>query len=62
MKKIKCYDCEEIFEADTSEEVLEKMYPHYMQEHREIIEGASEEEKTAWMKKFNADWEATAGK
>lgn len=58
MKKLTCYDCEKKFESETSKEMLEKLYPHYMKEHKEIIMGASEDEKAAWMKKFNADWEA----
>lgn len=56
MKKFKCYDCGEIFEAETSKEMLDTLYPHYMKEHKEIITGANEEEKKAWMEKFNKDW------
>lgn len=59
MKKLTCYDCETSFQSETSKEMLDLLYPHYMGEHKEIIMGASEEEKTAWMKKFNTDWEAT---
>jgi len=58
MKKMKCYDCEETFESETSKEILNQMYPHYMKEHADIIKNASEEDKNAWMEKFNKDWEA----
>jgi len=57
MKKLTCYDCEENFEAETSEEMLNLLYPHYMEKHHEVITGNSEEEKKAWMDRFNADWE-----
>jgi len=59
MKKLKCYDCEESFETETSKEMLDAFYAHYMAEHKEIITGGDENEKDAWMKKFNSDWEAT---
>ena len=55
---MKCYDCEEVFENESSKGILEQMYPHYMKEHAEIITNASEEEKSAWMEKFNADFDA----
>jgi len=57
MKKIPCYDCKEEFRAETSKEVLNQMHAHYMSEHKDIITGATEEEKKAWMDVFNADWE-----
>ncbi len=57
MKKITCYDCEEVFESETSKGILDQMYPHYMEKHTAIISGANEKEKKAWMEKFNKDWE-----
>lgn len=60
MKKFKCYDCEAKFEAETREEILGILYDHYMKDHKEIIAGASEDEKKTWMDKFEKDWtEAT---
>ncbi len=59
MKKFKCYDCDKVFEAESSKEMLNLLYPHYMSEHEDIIKGGSEEEKNAWMEKFNKDWEET---
>ena len=47
MKKFKCYDCEEEFEAETRDEILNVLYEHYMKEHKEIITGASEAKKKA---------------
>lgn len=56
MKKIKCYDCETEFQAETREEILGQLYDHYMKDHKEIITGASEDEKKAWMERFEKDW------
>ena len=58
MKKFKCYDCDEVLEANTREEVLNALYAHYMEKHKEVITGASKEEKKAWMEKFEKDWKA----
>ena len=58
MKTIKCYDCDQSFEAETREGMLNLLYDHYMKEHKDIITGASEEEKKAWMERFDNDWAA----
>ncbi len=58
MKKLTCYDCENIFTAETSKEMLDEFYSHYMSQHANIIMNASEEEKKVWMKKFDKDWDA----
>ena len=60
MKTLKCYDCDEQFSGQTPDELLNKLYTHYMSEHRGIITGASEDEKKAWMKQFHKDWEVAA--
>lgn len=57
MKKITCYDCENLFTAETSKEMLDKLYAHYMSQHADIIMSAGEEEKKAWREKFDKDWE-----
>lgn len=57
MKKIKCYDCDTEFQSETKEDVLNQMYTHYMDVHKEIITGVSEKEKKEWMDNFNKDWE-----
>jgi len=59
MKEFKCYDCDKVFESESSKEMLILLYTHYMSEHEDIIKGGSEEEKTAWMEKFNKDWGET---
>ena len=56
MKTFKCYDCDGEFQAETREEILNQLYDHYMKEHKEIITGASEAEKKAWMEQFEKDW------
>ena len=58
MKKFTCYDCDQIFEAETREEILNILYEHYMKDHKEIITGSSEAEKKAWMERFDRDWQA----
>ena len=58
MKTMKCYDCDVVFEAETRDEILNLFYDHYMKEHKEIITGASEAEKKAWMEQFDKDWAA----
>ena len=58
MKAITCYDCDQSFQAETREEVLNFLYEHYMKDHRAVITSASEEEKKAWMQRFEADWAA----
>ena len=60
MKQFKCYDCDRVFEAETREDILKQLYDHYMKDHKEIITGASEEEKKAWMERFEKDWAAAA--
>ena len=57
MKKLKCLDCEEIFEAETSKEMLDKMHPHYMEKHQDIMAQGTEESKKDWFEKFNKKWE-----
>jgi len=59
MKKFKCPDCEEVFEAETSKAMLETMMPHYKEMHKEMMEKGTEEDHKAWMEKFHKDWEAT---
>lgn len=58
MKTMKCYDCEQTFQAPTSEAMLNHFYTHYMSEHHAIITGVDETEKKRWMQQFNADWES----
>jgi len=58
MKQITCYNCENVFESETSEDILNQLFAHYMKDHPEVIPNASDEEKKAWMVQFNKDWEA----
>ncbi|NCP67064.1 DUF1059 domain-containing protein [bacterium] len=56
MRTITCFDCDHNFSAETSEEVLKKLYTHYMAEHHEIITSVDEAGKKAWMERFYAEW------
>ena len=60
MKKFKCIDCDETFEGETPDETMKLMMPHYMSEHKEIMDAGTEESKKIWMEKFYKAWEETA--
>jgi uncharacterized protein with PIN domain len=57
MKTMSCYDCNQTFSANSADDMLKVMYPHYMAEHKEIISTVDEAQKKVWMEKFYADWE-----
>ena len=57
MKKIKCLDCDKEFEGESKEEVLSKMHPHYMTDHKDVMEQGNEEKKKEWFEVFNKRWE-----
>lgn len=53
-----CIDCGEgSFSAETEEEMMKNMMPHYMEKHKEMMEGRSEESHADWMKRFKEKWE-----
>tara|TARA_Y100000310_G_scaffold297004_1_gene329696 strand:+ start:970 stop:1143 length:174 start_codon:yes stop_codon:yes gene_type:complete len=56
---MKCLDCEETFKAETPEEMMKAMMPHYMEKHKEIMEAGTEESKKEWMEKFHKIWNST---
>lgn len=64
MKKMKCPDCdpsvETFYEGKTAEEAMKAMYPHYMEEHKDVIASATPEKKQAWMAKFKADFDTAS--
>jgi len=57
MKEMKCLDCDETFKAESSEEMMKAMMPHYMSDHKELMAKGTEEDKKVWMGKFNKNWE-----
>jgi len=57
MKEMKCPDCDEKFEAESAEEMMNAMMPHYKEKHAEMMEKGTEEDKKKWMEKFHKDWE-----
>lgn len=66
MKKLKCDLCDHEESAETFEEWMKALMPHYMQMHAEVMkgkEGLSDEEKKAeqqkWMLENKARFEAT---
>ena len=57
MKEMKCLDCEESFKADSPDEMMKAMMPHYMQAHKEMMEGQNSESKEEWMKRFHKNFD-----
>ena len=57
MKEMKCLDCEKTFKAETSDEMIKTMMPHYAEDHAEMIKEGTEEKRAIWMKKFQEEWE-----
>jgi len=57
MKEMKCLDCEETFKGETPKEVMDRMHPHYMSDHQDIMKEGTDEKMKAWMEKFNKNWE-----
>jgi len=57
MKELKCLDCDETFEAETPQEMMQTMMPHYMEKHADIMANGTEEIKKVWMKQFYSNWE-----
>ncbi len=65
MKTLKCDMCETTAEAETFEQWMEKMMPHYQDAHAEMMQKMSEmteEEQKAskakWMEEMNAKFES----
>ena len=48
MKEMKCLDCEKTFKANSSEEMMNEMMPHYMEDHAEMMKSGTEEDKKIW--------------
>ena len=57
MKELKCLDCEKTFKAETSNEMIQTMMPHYVSDHAEMMKSGTEEDKKLWFEKFNKEWE-----
>lgn len=52
MKTITCLDCQEQFQGETKEEIMNAMMPHYMSEHKDVMEAGNEEKKKEWFAEF----------
>ena len=57
MVKLQCLDCDEVFEANTKDEMLTTMLPHYIDKHHTIMDNLTEESKEEWMQRFHKNWE-----
>lgn len=61
MKRLSCDLCDEIFEAETFEEWLQLLMPHYMNAHSDFMEASKNKPKEAqmeWMAINRARFEA----
>ena len=56
---MKCLDCDKTFKAENPDEMLSVLMPHYMSDHKDVMDAGTEESKKVWMEKFNNEWEAT---
>lgn len=57
MKTITCLDCEQQFSGESPEEVMQTMMPHYMSDHKDVMDAGNEEKKKVWFAEFNRRWE-----
>jgi len=57
MKEMRCLDCKKTFKANSPEEMLLAMMPHYESDHAEMMKSGNERKRKEWMKKFYKNWE-----
>ena len=60
MRTITCLDCEQQFSGETKEAVMQAMMPHYMADHKDVMETGNEEKKKVWFQEFEQRWEAAS--
>lgn len=53
---MKCLDCEKTFQAETPDDMMKAMMPHYMADHKDIMDAGTDETKKEWMEKFSKEW------
>lgn len=53
MKTITCIDCLEQFSGETAEAIMEAMMPHYMADHKDIMDAGTEEQRDGWFTELN---------
>lgn len=54
----KCIDCDVILEinAESAEEAMREMMPHYMESHKDMMDGHGTESREDWIKRFTDAW------
>lgn len=57
MKTITCIDCDEQFLGETPEEVQKAMMPHYMEQHKDVMEAGDDTKMKAWFAEFQRRWD-----
>lgn len=57
MKRMKCLDCDHMFDIVAEDQAMQIMMPHYMEEHQDMMKGQNEETKDDWMKRLHEEWE-----
>ena len=58
MKTITCIDCAEQFSGETVENIMEAMMPHYMNDHKDIMDAGTEEQRDGWFAELNRRFDA----
>ena len=53
MKTITCLDCDHKFSGNTAEEVMEAMMPHYLKDHKDVLDADTQEQRDGWFSEFN---------
>ena len=58
MKTITCIDCDQQFSGETPDAVMTAMLPHYMSDHKDIMQTNTPDSKKEWFAEFNKRWSA----
>lgn len=53
MKTITCIDCDRQFSGQSAEAIMEDMMMHYLNDHGDIMDAATEELPDGWFIEFN---------
>ena len=61
MKSITCPEtaCDHAVDAESMQDAMMKLMPHYKESHAEMMEQGTEEDKKVWMENFQTQWDET---
>ena len=46
------------FVGNSEQNVQEKMHPHYMKDHKDVMRNGNEEKRKVWMEEFQKNWDS----